>query len=342
MSECPDSYILEDELDGGGSRDKIYVCSHPTSRDRLIIKPIATANSPNMNECQIFHKMGQYCDNDDRVPTLACSDRAHSRCDAGHRLAVEAVGGIGLDRIIADGHRPTFSEWSRIAANLIEAVVNLWRRGVTHRDIKPDNIIIGRDGHSVTLIDLGTACLLSDSAVCLKSAFGNKAFMPVDVAHAVSMDIHTYRDGRQTGVFLLLAERYGSITMGLLNLDAFMVILTLYCMMRATSAVRPPADGGSRLIRMSGLHCSRAIARLVRTSLREKSHAHFETLRAIYDLLVPVDRRITWSLSVETLRARHMTYDQYTGTMDRSIRGNRRSTPRIHDASQIVYLLPDQ
>lgn len=375
MSSCPDSYILEDELAGGGSGDKVLICEHEATRDRLIVKPISADRSPNMNECMIFRQMGQFCDNRDRAPSLACSDREFSRCEAGHRLAVGEVNGIGLDQIIARGRRPLFAEWAPIAASLIEAVHDLWRRGVTHRDIKPANIIIGPDGRSATLIDLGTACIMADADVCLRSAFGSKTFMPVAVAHAVTKDIQTYRDRRQTGVFLLLAERYGSVSAGLMNVDAFMAILTIYCLMRAVPAVRPPAMGGPRLVRMAGLHSGhQAIARLMRDSLRETSHEHMAALRAIYELL-PGHRRLVWSGSVEMLRARNVTYEQYADSMARIGRtdqlvptdteyetdgvnrlnrlNRRRHTPRRrisrpmptdaeYEHNAIVYLLPDQ
>ncbi|MBK7534951.1 MAG: protein kinase [Myxococcales bacterium] len=75
--------------------------------------------------------------------------------DSGHAwLSMELIHGDGLGELIAQG---IGAEQARvILRGLLEAVVHLHAAGVIHRDLKPDNVMVGADGR-VTLLDLGMA-----------------------------------------------------------------------------------------------------------------------------------------------------------------------------------------
>lgn len=64
--------------------------------------------------------------------------------------------GETLKDMLVRGHRFTVVEATSIGVDLLRAVAALHRLGITHRDIKPDNIHLGRDGH-LRLLDLGVA-----------------------------------------------------------------------------------------------------------------------------------------------------------------------------------------
>ena len=56
---------------------------------------------------------------------------------------------------MTDNPNPEFDEVRELVDGMIRAVRVLQRSKMVHRDVKPENFIINRDGH-ITLIDLGT------------------------------------------------------------------------------------------------------------------------------------------------------------------------------------------
>jgi serine/threonine-protein kinase len=68
-------------------------------------------------------------------------------------LILERVSGSTLGQVLDRGQlkRGTFEQ---VARGLAEALDHCHKRGVVHRDVKPDNIMVGPDG-AVTLIDFG-------------------------------------------------------------------------------------------------------------------------------------------------------------------------------------------
>lgn len=76
-------------------------------------------------------------------------------CDGVHFLTMELVDGHTLEQVLEAGALP----WSRalpIALPLADAVAAAHAAGITHRDLKPQNVLIGRDGR-VKVLDFGLA-----------------------------------------------------------------------------------------------------------------------------------------------------------------------------------------
>jgi serine/threonine-protein kinase len=70
-------------------------------------------------------------------------------------LVTEYVEGRPLGDLIRGGGLPL--QWSiYIISQMVDALGAVWRAGLVHRDIKPDNILVGPDG-SAKLIDFGLA-----------------------------------------------------------------------------------------------------------------------------------------------------------------------------------------
>ena len=73
-----------------------------------------------------------------------------------HFLVMEFLDGLGLDRIIARGSRFPEQQVRRIVGQLAHALGYLHRLGLLHRDVKPSNVMVTREG-VVKLMDFGLA-----------------------------------------------------------------------------------------------------------------------------------------------------------------------------------------
>ncbi len=71
-------------------------------------------------------------------------------------MVMEFVDGTSLDKIIQDRKTIPVLQGMRIAAQVCEALTYIHNRNVIHSDIKPDNIIVSKDG-VVKIIDFGLA-----------------------------------------------------------------------------------------------------------------------------------------------------------------------------------------
>ena len=77
-------------------------------------------------------------------------------------LVMELVDGESLRARIAAGPLPP-REAASVAADLAEALYHAHQQGVIHRDVKPGNVLIGRDGRT-RLVDFGIARSLAAAA----------------------------------------------------------------------------------------------------------------------------------------------------------------------------------
>jgi serine/threonine protein kinase/membrane-associated phospholipid phosphatase len=77
-----------------------------------------------------------------------------------HFIAMELVEGKTLRRVIPKGGLP-LPDFFRIAEELTEAVAAAHDKGITHRDLKPDNVMVTESGH-VKVLDFGLAKLVEE------------------------------------------------------------------------------------------------------------------------------------------------------------------------------------
>ncbi len=71
-------------------------------------------------------------------------------------LEMERVPGKTLEELLAEGHQFEERQALSIVLQVAEALEGMRAQGVVHRDLKPGNVMVSRDGH-VKLIDLGFA-----------------------------------------------------------------------------------------------------------------------------------------------------------------------------------------
>ncbi|MDE6338432.1 MAG: protein kinase, partial [Muribaculaceae bacterium] len=94
--------------------------------------------------------------------------------DIGESLVMEFVDGTELGKWLETDRGLDASERRKVLIRITEAVDYLHSRGISHRDLKPDNILITRKGNLVKIIDFGLGD--SDQFVVYKEAAGSVGF----------------------------------------------------------------------------------------------------------------------------------------------------------------------
>ncbi len=104
------------------------------------------------------------------------------------------------------GHGDRLRANVEILAQICRALAFAHDRGVVHRDLKPDNVMLGRFGE-VYLLDWGVALRLADAATEPEGIVGTPAYLAPEMARGVP----TLVDAR-TDVYLLGATLYEIVT----------------------------------------------------------------------------------------------------------------------------------
>ncbi|BCW99166.1 MAG: hypothetical protein KatS3mg024_1993 [Armatimonadota bacterium] len=92
-------------------------------------------------------------------------------------LVMELCEGTTLRDVLSFEHHLPEQRVRRIAEQLLSALELAHARGIVHRDIKPDNIVLSRDD-SLKLMDFGIARLMHDSTLTQTGqALGSPAYM---------------------------------------------------------------------------------------------------------------------------------------------------------------------
>ena len=102
-------------------------------------------------------------------------------------IAMEYIEGRDLKQIMAAGHRFRPSEAARIVADVALALDYAHQMGVIHRDIKPGNLILTRDG-SARIADFGIARMESSNLTTEGQFIGTPNFMSPEQITARPID----------------------------------------------------------------------------------------------------------------------------------------------------------
>lgn len=143
---------------GGGAMGEIFL-AHDTRLDRKVaLKVLPPESVSNEERLQRFRTEARAAAamNHPNIVTI----HGVEEVDGIHFLAMELVEGRTLREVIPKGGLP-FEEFLRIAAQLTEALATAHAAGITHRDLKPDNVMITSTGR-VKVLDFGLAKLMDE------------------------------------------------------------------------------------------------------------------------------------------------------------------------------------
>ena len=154
------SYRLRGRIRGIHLSD-VYLAQLPMSESRCVIK---VAGATQFNDAERFQREADYLR---RVHSARVAKVWESGIWQGRPYLVqEFIDGPTLaDLLSADDGQPWgIGDSYRIARGLAEALRDVHKAGVVHRDVKPANIIVSED-RGVTLVDFGIALADSDPRI---------------------------------------------------------------------------------------------------------------------------------------------------------------------------------
>ncbi len=163
VAVLPPRWRLEQLLGSGGQAD-VWLATDLEVGQRVAVKVFHDGISPTQRErLRQEVRLGRSLSH----PGLV---RVFELIDAGGRPAVvmEWIEGGSLAERLGGGPLP-FSEVVSFARETLEALAYLHQRGIIHRDVKPSNLLLGRDGR-LRLADLGLVRELDRAAGLTRTA----------------------------------------------------------------------------------------------------------------------------------------------------------------------------
>lgn len=105
-------------------------------------------------------------------------------------IVMELIEGITLKQYISRKGVLSWKEALHFSTQISKALSHAHSRGIIHRDIKPHNIMILRDG-SVKVTDFGIACLFSTQNTLTQQALGSVHYISPEQAQGGHVDTRT-------------------------------------------------------------------------------------------------------------------------------------------------------
>lgn len=144
-----------DEQIGGGAVATVYRGTDLQTNRTVAIKQLMdTAKQADDNQIERFeresHAMGQLS----HPNIVNVYDTVF--IDTDHFIVMELVDGGALSDIVSETNPPSVEKVLKIARDVASALLLVHDQNIIHRDIKPDNILLTRDGHA-KLTDFGMA-----------------------------------------------------------------------------------------------------------------------------------------------------------------------------------------
>lgn len=179
-----DAYRIEREL-GGGGMGRVFVAEETTLERRVVVKVLPPELGRGLSaerfrrEIQLAAKL----QHPHIVPLLAAGGTA----DGTLYYTMPFIEGDSLRRRLTRAGELPIPEALRILRQVVDALAYAHARGVVHRDIKPDNILIS--GNHALVTDFGVSKALSTatgetSLTSLGVALGTPAYMAPEQAAA--------------------------------------------------------------------------------------------------------------------------------------------------------------
>ncbi len=146
-------YVLEKKI-GQGGMGLVYM-GRQVSLDRVVaIKILNKALNDNIEFIKRFEREAKSIAKISHANIVAVYD--FGVCDDSRYMVCEYIEGQSLARMISDQLLVPLNRLAPLMEQCLSALFHVGQQGVVHRDIKPDNILITKDGHA-KVADFGLA-----------------------------------------------------------------------------------------------------------------------------------------------------------------------------------------
>jgi serine/threonine protein kinase len=147
-----DYHVLD--IIGSGGMGQVYKARHRIMKRLVAIKIMHTAKATNPNLVQRFYREVEAAARLSHPNIVTAYDAGET--PGGLYLAMEYVDGVDLSVILKTVGAPSVNQAVNITLQVARGLAYAHRHRVVHRDIKPGNLLLDRDG-TVKILDMGLA-----------------------------------------------------------------------------------------------------------------------------------------------------------------------------------------
>jgi uncharacterized protein YbaR (Trm112 family) len=170
---------------GRGAMGVVYRARDPIINRLVALKTITAAGSDNQNLLERFYREAQSAGGLQHPNIVTIFDMGD---EAGvPYIAMELIEGENLEQMISQRMPIPVSLKLLYAAQACSAFDYAHKRGIVHRDIKPGNIMVNKDG-AVKVVDFGIARVLETSKTQTGTLIGTFAYMSPEQYHGEHAD----------------------------------------------------------------------------------------------------------------------------------------------------------
>ena len=188
QSVLGDRYQVEARIGAGGMAE-VYRGFDPVLNRTVAIKVLLPQFARDASFVQRFRREAQAAARLNHPNIVGVYDTGQG--DGTQFIVMEFIEGRTLGEFLATGRRPTPVQSAEIAQKICSALAAAHAQGVIHRDIKPGNIMVTREG-TVKVMDFGIARVLGpETAPQTSAVLGTASYLSPEQAQGSPVDART-------------------------------------------------------------------------------------------------------------------------------------------------------
>jgi beta-lactam-binding protein with PASTA domain/predicted Ser/Thr protein kinase len=170
---------------GGGGMADVYLCEDLTLGRRVALKVMLQRFLDDPNFVERFRREAKAAAGLNQANLVSIYD--WGEVDGTYYIVMEYVEGETLKDLVRRQGRLGGSEAVRISLQLLAALEFAHRTGIVHRDIKPQNVMLDRDGN-VKVMDFGIARAADSGMTEAGSILGTAQYLAPEQARGLRVD----------------------------------------------------------------------------------------------------------------------------------------------------------